>query len=184
MSPEPIEEIRVLAGRLNPRAFMSRLAYWRKGDFPAGGMAERVGGSRTPKRPEFDKTDEQLNHAEHDYNLAIEGFRAAMSAGDHKKALGELRKAEVLERIWLVPIDVLPPEQLKAMNALVSDAQSCATCEDTKEAWVRRQKKKGVRSPIWRMKVSPDGMPDCAACYAKKRRARLAALEPEIAAAS
>lgn len=176
-----IEEIRLLAPEIHPRSFAARIAYWRRGGLPAGGLAERVGGSREHKLPAFDTTDARLNEAEADYREAVDGFVAAMSVGDHRAALRCLRKAETLEQLWLKPFVTPDKEMAKQLNKLASDAQACNTCDDTKEAWVLRQKKKGVKSPLWRTKGG-----DCQACYQTKRRARLVEMElidPDSAAA-
>lgn len=151
---DSIEQIRDLAPKIRPRAFAARLAYWRRGGLPAGGASERVGGSRGHKLPHFDRTDEQINQAEADYAEAIDGFLEQLGQGDHGAALRQLRKAETLERVWLVPIDRLDAEQLKALDGMISDAAQCL-CSNTRELWERM----GRRTP-WRIKR---GLGPC--CY-------------------
>lgn len=148
------DEIAELAPKLSPRKFASRLAYWRRADLPAGGLSERVGGSRGHKLPAFDRTDVQINQAEQDYKRAVDGFLSEMSVGDHVAALRQLRKAETLERVWLIPIDKLDAEQLKALDGMISDAAQCM-CSNTRELWERM----GRRTP-WRIKR---GLGPC--CY-------------------
>jgi hypothetical protein len=161
---------------VDPPAFFARINLWRKGDVTGAHYEARVSGSRSPKFLEFDGMDAILNAAEAEYRSHLVDASTAKQAGDEVGQRKALRKALVLQAQWLKPIVTPSPEMVKRLNKLVSDAQSCATCEDTKEAWVARRKKAGVRSPIWRIRVSPDGKPDCAACYQKKRRDRLAEL--------
>ncbi len=168
----PFDEICELAPKLNPRAFASRLAYWRRGSLPAGGLSERVGGSRGHKLPAFDRTDAQINQAEADYNESLDGYMESMGRGDYPTALRHLRRAEVLERVWLVPIAELDDESLELLAGAVSDASSCNTCGITKEAWLKAQRQKGRKRSLWRLRGG-----SCQACYMEKYRARKAVLD-------
>jgi hypothetical protein len=148
-----LDEIRVLLPTIRPRAFQSRLAYWRRAGIAGSSLGDRVSGTRAAKLPHFDRTDEQLNAAETAYKLAVDSFVASFGTGDHKGALRHLRAAEMLERKWLVPIRALNAEELKELDTMVSDAASCL-CSNTKELWLRTHRTK------WRLKR---GLGPC--CY-------------------
>lgn len=171
--PAPDESTRDLSLELDPPAFFARINLWRKGDMSGIQYEARVSGSRSPKMLEFDNLDATLNRVEAEYR---DHLQDAATGNEHEQRKA-LRKALALQAQWLKPIVTPSAEMIKELNRLVSDAQSCATCEDTKEAWVARRKAAGVRSPIWLLKVSADGKPDCKACYMRKYRARIAATE-------
>lgn len=161
------EEIRELAEALDPPAFFKRIDLWRKGDVSGAQYEPRVSGTRSPKTLAFDVTDAQLNAAQAEYREHLQGCAVAMAAGDEREARSLLRKARRLEERWLKPIITPDKEMLKELERVVSDAQSCNECGQTKEAWVRQMKKLGVKTPIWRRKK---GM--CGACYQDDYRKR------------
>lgn len=160
MSTDAISQIQELAPKLSPRAFHRRMDYWRRASFPAGGLSERVGGSRGHKLPAFDPTDARLNEAEAQYREAWDGAADAWNARDFRLTLKLLRKCELLEQVWLVPIAVLDGEALKALDGMISDAASCM-CSNTKELWER-----GKHRTPWRLKA---GLGPC--CYSGWRAA-------------
>lgn len=168
------EEIRELAEALDPPAFFKRIDLWRKGDVSGAQYEPRVSGTRSPKMLAFDVTDAQLNEAEAEYREHLQGCAVAMALGDERQARSLLRKARRIEERWLKPIITPDKEMLKELERVVSDAQSCGTCGDTKDAWVRRMKKLGHKTPLWRLRGG-----DCAACAQKKRRTKQAELEAQ-----
>lgn len=175
--PVPEESTHDLSLEIDPPAFFARINLWRKGDVSAVQYEARVSGSRTPKMLEFDRLDAALNKVEAEYRSHLIDADTAKKSGNEGAQRRALRKALRLQKLWLKPIVTPSAEMIKELNRLVSDAQSCATCEDTKEAWVARRRKAGVRSPIWRLRVSADGKPDCQACYKKKLRAKSESVE-------
>jgi hypothetical protein len=172
---EAFEEIRELALALHPPQFFARIDLWRKGDVTGTSYELRVSGTRSPKMLAFDSMDARLNEAEAEYREHLQGVSVAMSCDDEPEARRLLRKALKLQELWLKPIITPDKELAKELGRLASDAQSCNTCGDTKDAWVRRQKKSGVKTPLWRLRGG-----DCAACYQKKRRAKAAERPKEL----